>query len=857
MSWKLPRLLIWTACLSFWVVGCSPSRPMYLHDTGNLSYYIDQATDIEYPDVEVAQLDEVSQAPAPITVVDPDFESFRDMTLEQVVSIALQNAKVLRGYGTPSLQGARVVPGVDNLIQGPAAVGTIYNVAVRESEPGFIGSPAQISDPANILTNTGLDVNQGVEAALADFDTQFTSSVFWNHSNEPRNNQSSNNPLNRQIFKQDLVNWNYQFAKKTANGTQIFFRNNNTYTDNNNPLVSDPAPNNGLQVLSDWYRTNLEVEMRQPLLRGRGAFIQRMPIVISRIGTDQELANMESQLQNMVTNIEIRYWDLYLAYRNLDAAKTGRKAALETWRILKDQFEEGADVNIQQVAQAGEQYYFFDSSVIESYNNLLVAESNIRWLMGIASTDGQIIRPIDEASMAPVEFAWESSLQEAMAYRPELRQERWEIKKKELSLAYSKNSLLPELNVTGIYRWLGLGKDFARSGATDPFPAPDPTVRPPQPPQNKSGAWNELFDGDFQEFAIGVDYRLPVGFRRELSNVRNAQLKLAREIARLEDMELDVARELSDVIRSIAANQRLMHSAFNRWKETTIEEEHFKEIIEEGLETLDVALDAQRRRAQSEVAFYNALAEYNKSLALAHRRMGTVLSYNNISMAEGPWAAKAYQDAAEYARRRGASKVFDYGWTRPGVVSRGAGTLAPIDTSETMGEMLQNGQYLPLNLNESIDSFDSFDSMEEIETPLPNSGQNREPTPAEPTPAVPTPTQGADPVTAIVPGNIPVVAVESSANNSQLQIMRAVPSVDKVADPSSVEAEVTWTGAAAIDRTAQTKGLKNGWSDEAAKAGESRIIRKATFDWGVLERNVGAGSQRTTRAVIKPIEKTK
>ncbi len=99
-----------------------------------------------------------------------------------------------------------------------------------------------------------------------------------------------------------------------------------------------------------------------------------MPIVISRIGTDQTIANLEAQLQNFVTNVEIRYWDLYCAYRNLDAAKTGRDAALQTWRIVKDQFDEGADVNIQQVAQASEQYHFFDAQVIDAYNSLLNAE---------------------------------------------------------------------------------------------------------------------------------------------------------------------------------------------------------------------------------------------------------------------------------------------------------------------------------------------------------------------------------------------------------------------------------------------------------------------------------------------------
>ena len=658
---RIALVVLLTLCFT----GCYPTRPFYLNDRGDMSYYLDSATDIEYPDVQIASLEEVTQAPRPITVIDPDFNSFMDLTLEQAVSIALQNSKVLRGYGTPNLQGTRVGPGIDNLINGPAAAGTLYNVAVRETEPGFIGQPGQISNPSNILTNTGLDVNQGVEAALADFDAQFTASAFWSTNDEPRNTDpdgatdgSPGDFLNPVVFQQDTVNWQAELSKKTANGTQIFFRNTNQWVENNNPLTSDTPP--GLQELDSFYRTAFEVELRQPLLRGRGAFIQRMPVVISRIGTDQEIANLEAQLMNMVTNVEIRYWDLYLAYRNLEAAQKGRNASLQTWRIVYDQFEEGADVNIQQVAQASEQYHFFDAQVIDSYNNLLTAESSLRWLLGIASTDCRVIRPIDEATIAPVEFDWCAALDEALCYRPELRQQRWEVKKKQLAVAYAKNSLLPQLDATALYRWLGLGNKYA-TGDTDPLNFPDPT----------SGALNDVYGGDYQEFSFGINYGIPVGLRRELSNVRNAQLKLARDIARIEDMELDVTRELSDAFRALDANRRIMQSAFNRWKDTVIEEEHFEEIVELGLETLDVALDAQRRKTQAAAAFYSAMTEYNKVIALIHRYKGTILAYNGVHFAEGPWPGKAYQDASEYARRRGASKHLNYGWTRPQVISRG------------------------------------------------------------------------------------------------------------------------------------------------------------------------------------------
>ncbi len=636
------------------VSGCTRSVPTYLNETGSLNHYLDKATKIDYPDVEVPSLDEVTQSHGPMTVIDPDFQTYEDLTLEDAVSYSLQNAKVLRGYGTPSLQGTRVSPGQDNLINGPAAAGTIYNVAVRETEPGFIGTPGQLSNPGGITTNTGLDGNQGVEAALADFDAQFTTGLNFTKTDEPRNTIPTS-PISPLVFQQDQAQWQSEVAKKSANGTQIFFRNVNTYQANSNPLSST----GGLQVLDSWYRASFEAEVRQPLLRGRGAFINRMPVVISRIGTDQELANLEAQLQNFVTNIEIRYWDLYCAYRNLDAAKTGRDASLQTWRIVKDQFEEGADVNIQQVAQASEQYHFFDAQVIDAYNSLLNAEGQLRFLMGWSSTDSRVLRPSDEPVMAPLEFSWCESLCESLSYRPELRQERWEIKKKELALAYSKNGLLPELNATALYRWLGLGNKYGTSGNSLPFPSAT------------SGALNELYGGDYQELQFGVDFRMPIGFRRELANVRNAQLKLAREIGRMEDMELDISKELSEAFRALAANQLIMQASFNRWKDTTIEKDHFDELKDAGVATLDVALDAQRRQSQAEIAFYTAMCEYNKVIALIHRRKGTILSYCGVEMSEGPWAGKAYLDANEHARRRSASRELNYGWTRPQVISRG------------------------------------------------------------------------------------------------------------------------------------------------------------------------------------------
>ena len=56
------------ACVA--AVGCSPTKPIYLNETGDLSYYIDKATAVEYPDADIPSLEEVTQSQSPFTVID-------------------------------------------------------------------------------------------------------------------------------------------------------------------------------------------------------------------------------------------------------------------------------------------------------------------------------------------------------------------------------------------------------------------------------------------------------------------------------------------------------------------------------------------------------------------------------------------------------------------------------------------------------------------------------------------------------------------------------------------------------------------------------------------------------------------
>lgn len=80
---------------------------------------------------------------------------------------------------------------------------------------------------------------------------------------------------------------------------------------------------------------------------------------------EKKLLDLKSQLGEEMSDGEVRD-SSWLARRNLETATSARQAALETWRVVKKQFEAGANCNVQQVAQASGQYHFFDAMVIDA-----------------------------------------------------------------------------------------------------------------------------------------------------------------------------------------------------------------------------------------------------------------------------------------------------------------------------------------------------------------------------------------------------------------------------------------------------------------------------------------------------------
>jgi hypothetical protein len=649
MCRQSPLPIAFLAAIFALLAGCQPQQPFYLNEDPELTHYKGVAQEIEQPDLDYPSLADVEGAVRPFSLQNNEPKELWDLTLEQAIRCALTNNKIMRTIGG-QIQGPP-----DFILRNPEAVPSIYDPALAETDP-----------------------RGGVEGTLAAFDTQFSMSMFWEKNDQPRNTNPIAEQFMPSLFQQDLGTFQAQLQKTAATGGTLTIRHNVRY-DRENGVLSDGEKINTRTFIGDW-NVNLEAEFRQPLLQGAGAQFNRIAgpgavpgayngVMLARINTDIALSQFEENVRNLVSDVESTYWELYFNYRSLDAVINGRDRALKQWQVVYSYYlvgRTGGDAAVE--AQTRQQYFLFRSTVEQALTQLYEVEAKLRYLMGLAATDGRLIRPIDEPTTAKVVFDWYDIHAEAMARNVELRQLKWLVKRRELELIAAKNFLLPRLDAVGRYRWLGMGSELINYEPTTNPPTFDNAGMDPS-------AYRSMTLGDYQEWQLGLEFRMPLGFRREMAGVRNAQLQLAKERAILQEGELELSHQLSQALRELEDTQVISKTNFNSLiaARRNLDALQILWDSERGdrATLISVLLEAQRRLAAAESEYYRSVVNYNKAIANIHFRKGSLLEYNGIYLAEGPWPGKAYFDAERRARARDASSYMDYGYTLPKVISRG------------------------------------------------------------------------------------------------------------------------------------------------------------------------------------------
>ncbi|NND97540.1 MAG: TolC family protein [Pirellulaceae bacterium] len=590
--------LLLLGCVIFTVGGCKTyhNLPQTMGNNTDLIDSIMREVDHGAPPADAIEITQ-----PPITLRTPeafDNAGYRDMSLQETIAIALTNSEILRDLG------ARVIRSPQNVVTGES----------------------------NALTQT--DPQFGIEAALSAFDTQFYAFGKWQNNDRRFNNRFFGGGAT--AFKQDTHDYVLQLSKRTPTGAQFAVRSVIDYDANN-------ATGN---LIDSAWQAQLHAEARQPLLQGAGLTFNRIAgpgatpgayngVLIAKVNSDISNAKFEQNVRDYISDVVNAYWDLYFAYRDLDAKREAFERSRTTWQSYEAQKSSDRKSGAAE-ALAREQFYRFEAELQDAIAGKLsqrtqvnnsssggtfagiggvqASERRLRLLVGMPITDGMLLRPTDEPSSAPLIFDWDSISAEAIRLRTELQQQRLLVQRRRMELIAAKNFLMPSLDLVSIYRVRGLDKQLA----------------------GHNSAFGELGTLDYQEYEASLELKMPVGFRQGHLAVRHAKIQLARDQALLREQERQILHDLTAVVADCDRAYIQMQTNLNRYLAASDAFETLEASRSAGLPVnLEQMLDAQRRVSESQTRYFQSLAEYTVASKNVQYEKGTLLETTNLFIAGG------------------------------------------------------------------------------------------------------------------------------------------------------------------------------------------------------------------------------
>jgi outer membrane protein TolC len=554
----------------------------------------------------------------------------RHITLNECIALALE-------HGTTGLQSVRAL-GVSN-----------------DDLTTFSGNTVVGSDNIRVFALQPAITQTNIEASLSRFDAEFIASLTWTTTDEQQQGlQSFQNGQTAQMIT--------SLVKPLPTGGFAGITWNTTYQNLSNP------PTGTFSLLNPSYTSRLSFQLEQPLLQGSGVDVnQLLPtpvpstlfgqingrrgalgtnfvegIVITRIRFDQQRAEFERNLNWLVVNVENAYWNLYGAYVSLYAAEQGLRISHRVWEGAKARYETGKE-DITIFAPTRGQYENFRGNRLTALGQVLDRERILRALMGLPTEDGHRLIPVDTPTQAPVEPNWDVAVNEALNLRPELVLARQDLKVRQLNLILQKNFLRPDLRFVGSYTPVGLGTRLDGNGVvTDGTSA-----------FRTDNALRSLASDHFNDWQVGLTLNMPLGYRLENAQLRQARLLLAQSYAVLKDQE-------DRAVRSLTLQYRTLFEKHNLIQATREERKAYAQEIDGRLKNIAIGksvadrflLQAIQSWSDALNREYQAIVAYNNALAGFEFTKGTILQHNNIMIAEGPLPAAAQVRAVEHERER-------------------------------------------------------------------------------------------------------------------------------------------------------------------------------------------------------------
>ena len=389
------------------------------------------------------------------------------------------------------------------------------------------------------------------------------------------------------------------------------------------------SSNSSFNLFNPSWAGSTTFAMTQSFLRNFGRNINRRQIRIAQNTEKISEIQFETQLITLISQAEESYWDLVFNRDNISVKRRALELAMKTQHDNETQVTVGSLAPIELV-QSEAEVATRREDLITAQHTSQQLEDQVKKIISNSTDPGLVLARLDptqavadpsDQDLLPIE----EGIRVALENRPEMRQTGYEIANRDVDVQFTKNQMLPSLDVTAKYTQSGLGG--TRTISSGLGSAVVQVV-----PGGVGDVFTQLFGLDFPGYTLGFNVQIPISNRaakadysRAITEQKTANLRkdaLAQQIA----LEVRNAYTQVDLNRARIETARVAHQLAIR----RLDAEQKK--FELGTSTVRFVLEEQRNLAQAETDEIEAKVNYAKSLVEYHRSIGNTLAKNNIEI---------------------------------------------------------------------------------------------------------------------------------------------------------------------------------------------------------------------------------
>ncbi len=506
---------------------------------------------------------------------------------------------------------------------------TRLSVPVAQANPSLFQSSTvalTLSDVIQYMLANNLNVNvdrlppQIAEFLIETYFRPFDPTVHISANGQRSTTQSTSQLNGAASLAQLTQSYDVGFGQTLMSGTSYGV----------DIIMNRSSTNNSFALYNPSWVGQVRYSVTQHLLQNWGRLPADHLIRIARNNHRISEQQFDQQMMDLVVLAQNAYWDYVFSIEDIKVKQQSVALAQKTLDNTKTEVEVGTAAQLDVVRAESQVATMEDALVVSTYTSRQ-GEDTLKKIITNRADPGLVV-----AKLSPVEtlrrpaasdvMPVAQAIQIALENRPELKQAQLALKNAEVDVDFTKNQLLPVLDINAAYVQNGLG-GVQRLKSTLGGNTVVGII-----PGGLGDAFGQLFGFNYNTYSFGFNLQVPLSNKALRADHDRAVGSKTMATSQIDAVAQQIALEVRNAMNQVEMNRAHIESAQKALDlaQQTLDAEQQK--FDLGVSTLFIVLQDQTNLAIAQTNEIQARVNYTKALVMLDRAMGQTLSHNHIEI---------------------------------------------------------------------------------------------------------------------------------------------------------------------------------------------------------------------------------